>query len=104
MKIKIILALTLLITFAVTGANAQSVRERNHDQRERVSRDFRHGKISKHDRHRLAKERHHYRRNDVRGRRDGDYSHRGPKHFRHNKRNGNRHDYGYKNNRHRKFD
>ena len=104
MKSKIILALTLLITLAITGANAQSVRERSHNK-DGMSKNFRHGKISKHDRHRLARERSHYRKNNFRGNRDGHFSHHDKRYLRSGNRKARHHGYGYReHSRQRKFD
>jgi hypothetical protein len=103
MKSKIILALTVLITLAVTSANAQSVRERQSHQRDGIGNDYRHGKISRSDRHRLAKERNHFRHDRFRNQRDGQFSHHDRKRFRHENRKGRHQGYSYRNN-HRKFD
>ena len=104
MKSKIILALTLLITLAVTGANAQAVRERG-QYNEGMSKNFRHGKISKHDRHRLARERSHYRKNNFRGKKDGHFSHHDKRYLRSKNRKARHQGYGYRpHSQQRKFD
>lgn len=77
MKGKIIFALSLLITFAVTSANAQSGRGRKEFEKERVAKNmhghYKRGHISKHDRHRLAMEKRHHRKHGSYGRRDDRY-------------------------------
>lgn len=102
MKSKIIIALTVLITLAVTSANAQP-RHRSENQRHGFSNDYGHGRISKNDRHRLAKERRHYRHDRFNGHRDGKFSYRERKHLRHDNRKGGRHNYSYRN-KQRRFD
>ncbi|RYG02590.1 MAG: hypothetical protein EOO02_10240 [Chitinophagaceae bacterium] len=105
MKGKIILALSLLITFAVTSANAQSSRGRKEFDKERVS-DNRHGHhkrghISKHDRHRLAMEKRHHRKHGSYGRHDNRYGYQDRKQM-HKGRKGHA-TYGHHRN-HRRFD
>jgi hypothetical protein len=104
MKIKIILALTVLVTLAVTSADAQSVRERRHYQQQGIHQDLRHGKVSKGDRHRLAREKRHYRKDNFRGHRNDHFSYRDKRHFRHDRMKGGRNGYGYRNNGARRFD
>jgi hypothetical protein len=103
MKSKIIIALTVLITLVVTSADAQSVKGKRQNQRDAISRDYSRGKISKHDRHSLARERHHSRHDKYYGRNERRYSYRDKRYQRHeNRRNGR---YGYESrNKQRRFD
>ena len=103
MKSKIIIALTLLITLAVTSVNAQSVRERKQYQRDGIGNDYGRGKISKHNRHGVSKERHHFRRDRFHGRHDRNYSYREKRYQRYDRRKGGRHGYSYRN-KQRRFD
>lgn len=103
MKSKIIIALTVLITLAVTSVDAQSVRERRQYQREGIAKDYGRGKISKHDRQRLAKERHHFRHDRFHGRHDRKYSYRAKRYQRYDRNKTGRSGYSYRNNQ-RRFD
>jgi len=103
MKSKIIIALTVLITLAVTSADAQSVKHRRQYQSEGIGNDYGRGRMLNNDRHRLAKERHHYRHDRFRGHRDRRFSYRERKHFRHDNRKNGHHNYSYRN-KQRRFD
>ena len=105
MKSKIIIALTVLITLVVTTADAQSVREKRFNQREGISKDYRNGngKISKHDRHRLAREKKHYRRDNHFGRSDRRHSYHQKRYQRHDQRKNGPYGYNYRN-KQRRFD
>ena len=105
MKSKIIIALTVLITLAVTSADAQSVREKRQYQRDGISNNYGNsrGKISKHDRHRLAREKHQYRRDKHLGRNERRYSYREKRYQHHDNRRNGRYGYDYRN-KQRRFD
>ena len=103
MKGKIILAIALLIGLTITSADAQSVREKRADQRERINGNFRQGKISKADKHRLAKERSHYRKHDFRGKKQH-FSHGNRRHFKHESRKSGRNGYSLRKHRQSRFD
>jgi hypothetical protein len=104
MKGKIILAIALLIGLSVTSADAQSVREKRFNKKERISGDFRQGKLSKSDRYHPGKERSHYRKHNFRGRKQGHFSHGSRRHFKHDGRKPGRHGYSYRKHRHSRFD
>ena len=103
MKSKIILALSLLITFAVTNADAQTLRERKYFQKEGAHRDFRDGKLSKHDRQKIARSRE-YRKHQYQKKRHNHYRHGRKFYGRHDRKKNSRSAYGYHHNRLRRFD
>ena len=95
MKSKIILALTLLITLAVTSADAQSVRKGKEIQRKGYHRELRKGHMLKADRHRLVREKRHYRKDKFRVHRNDHLSYRHKKHFHQGRKKHNPRVYGY---------
>jgi len=105
MKSKIIIALTVLISLAVTNADAQSGRGKREYQRDGISKNYGNsrGKISKHDRHRLAREKYHYRRDKHFGRKENRYSYREKRYQRYDNRKNGRYGYDYRN-KQRRFD
>jgi hypothetical protein len=103
MKSKIILAFSLLIVAAVASADAQTVRERKHFKNERAERDFRQGKMSKQERHRIARSRE-LRKHHYYGKRDGHYRHGHKKYARHDRKRYSRRGYSYQHHRQKRFD
>jgi hypothetical protein len=105
MKSKIIITLTILITLAVTSADAQSAKGRREYQKDGINKNYGYnkGKISKHDRHRLARERHEYRRDKHFGRNESRYSYHQKRYQRHDNRKNGRYGYDYRN-KQRRFD
>lgn len=96
MKSKIILALTLLITIAVTSADAQSVRKGREYQKNGYHQQLRKGQMLKADHHRLAREKRHYRKDNFRDHRKNHLSYRHKKHFRHDRKKHYPRAYGYR--------
>ncbi|RYY29688.1 MAG: hypothetical protein EOO04_06745 [Chitinophagaceae bacterium] len=103
MKSKIILALSLLITVAVTSADAQTAREKKYFKQERAQREFRDGKLSKHDRQKIARSRE-YRKHEYQKKRHNHYRHGRKNYGRIDKKRHGRSGYGYHQNKLRRFD
>ncbi|MHA4843140.1 hypothetical protein ACX0G7_03195 [Flavitalea antarctica] len=97
MKGKIIITLTVLITLAMSSADAQSVREKRQYQRDRISKSYERGKISKQDRQRIARERHHYVHGKYYGRNERRYGYREKRYQRYDNRRNTRYGYNYRN-------
>ncbi len=102
MKSKIILALSLLITLAVSSADAQTVRERKHFKKERANKQFRDGKLSRQDRQKIARSRE-YRKHEFQKKRHNHYRHDRKTYGRHDREKYNR-AYGYNHKKLRRFD
>jgi len=105
MKSKIIIALTILITMAVTSADAQSAKGSREYQKDGINKNhsYNKGSISKHDRHSLARERHQYRRDKHFSRKENRYSYHEKRYQRHDYRKNGLYGYDYRN-KQRRFD
>lgn len=99
MKTKLLIAVVLVLGFAINSADAQIIRGKARTERHRIDAGVRSGQITRPEAYRLHKEQRHIRRDIHRARRnDGHIGPRERKHIRHEQRKHSRHIYMAKHN------
>lgn len=99
MKTKLLIAVVLMLGFAINSAEAQTIRGKARNERHRIGAGVRSGQLTRPEAYRLHREQRHIRRDVHRARRnDGHIDARERKHIRHEQRKHSRRIYNAKHN------